>query len=192
MLIDIFGYGLNILLLCEPLPAHAWMSFASWESFRQQVPDATVTLATRRPTSGQHHGIFPWAYRLGVRSFFYTEDQDPAQIALRRDYLKTPMLVLPPGTMAMEPLSHSVLDRVNCGGVQDGADLVVGLKDLTPAPLIQLGEGCGGFVTEEWIDKCGHPFGRTGVYQRSNDLTVNERRVLLLWNRLCPIYDSVG
>jgi len=50
----------NITIVCDCLPHHDWMSFASWYSLGKRLPDARVSLECR------HCHLFAWARRLGV------------------------------------------------------------------------------------------------------------------------------
>lgn len=51
-----------IAIVCECVPCHDWMAFASWYSIRKRLPDCPVFLETRlsRP-------MFAWANRAGVK-----------------------------------------------------------------------------------------------------------------------------
>lgn len=52
----------KIAIICECVPAHDWMAFASWYSISKRLPDCTVELECRLSVP-----IFGWARRVGVR-----------------------------------------------------------------------------------------------------------------------------
>jgi len=50
----------NITIVCECLPCHDWMAFASWYSLSKRLPDSKISIECR------HCHLFGWARRLGV------------------------------------------------------------------------------------------------------------------------------
>lgn len=52
----------KIAIVCECVPAHDWMAFASWYSISKRLPDCVVELECRLTVP-----IFGWARRVGVR-----------------------------------------------------------------------------------------------------------------------------
>jgi hypothetical protein len=50
----------DIVIVCDCLPCHDWMAFASWYSLGKRLPDSKVSLECR------HCHLFAWARRLGV------------------------------------------------------------------------------------------------------------------------------
>jgi len=70
----------NIAIVCECLPCHDWMSFASWYSLSKRLPDSAVVLEVR------HCHLFSWARRLGVRIAGQSENSfkiSPSVVAVR-------------------------------------------------------------------------------------------------------------
>ena len=47
--------------------------------------------------------------------------------------------------------------------------------------------GVGEFVLSEWIDRLGAPFRYTSRFE-TDSMTVNELRILKLWERSSPLY----
>lgn len=52
----------SISITCECVPAHDWMAFSSWYSFKKFLPDCIVSLETKLTLP-----MFGWANRAGVR-----------------------------------------------------------------------------------------------------------------------------
>ena len=164
---DSLGDGLTVIIHGKPTHQHNWMAFASWYSCYVNLPDANVIVGIRRPLPGESFREYPWLHRTRTLSFQYTS------------FEKFPKsdLVIPAGTMVVAPPEPNLEIRQ--------------AKDEEPGWLVSFSEGCGRFVSSSWIDREGHPFGHVAAYERG-DLTVNERRVLSLWKRISPIFDSIG
>lgn len=54
--------GSKIIILCDCIPLHDWMSFASWYSIKKKLPEYEVILEISSKCQ-----FFAWARRLGVR-----------------------------------------------------------------------------------------------------------------------------
>jgi len=54
--------NLVIAIKCECMPAHDWMSFASWYSISKRLPDAKVEVQATLTVP-----IFGWARKVGVK-----------------------------------------------------------------------------------------------------------------------------
>lgn len=187
--VDFLGYNLNVLVTCSSKPVEAWKTFATYYSFCLNAPDAKLTFAIRRPSDPGDRGVLPWAQHLGLCCFFYGEGLDPVEISKKRNYVETPLLILPAGAMLLSELPQEILE---IEGELDGESLCCEAKSTEEVrPILRVEGGCGGFVMEKWIDNGGHPFRRIGVYQRG-EMTMNEIRVLSFWQKLSPVYDAIG
>jgi len=60
------GSGLSIVVECEYLKHHHWMTYASWYSLTKNLPDANVLIYCKR--SRETEPLFQWAVKL--RAFF--------------------------------------------------------------------------------------------------------------------------
>lgn len=184
-MIDKFGMGLSVLILCEATGGDNFMSCAAWYSLWKSLPDAKVAVACRRPESMRYE-VLRWAYRFHVPVFYYTED--PVRTALDRG-LAEPLLVLRSDVMCLSPLDDSQIGMLS-EGITNGETLCLAAKNASASPFCSLSGGCGAFVPSRWIDKDGHPFGKVDLLGRG-DLTVNEKRIFSLWRKLCPLYDTI-
>ncbi len=106
--------------------------------------------------------LFKWANRVGVKASRIREDG----------------IVLPPTVAAARDfdgsleISPSKSDRQTC--------------------LVDYNEGCGNFVTSEWINKTDIPFEKAVRRFRTQNVTVNEMAILTLWESCHHAYQSVG
>jgi hypothetical protein len=186
--INQFGNGLQVLILCEATGADNFLAFASVYSLQKHLPDAQLAIACKRPEQ-MMFDVFPWAYKLGI-PFFYYQKNEPTAVAIKRNYLKLPILTLSCDIMCLSPFDQEILDRIDPNGITDGCSLANSVKSQDLSSLCSIQEGCGSFVPASWIHKGGHPFGQTNLYGRGN-LTRNEKRVFDLWKKLCPVYDGI-
>lgn len=58
--------------------------------------------------------------------------------------------------------------------------------------FVDYADGCGNFVTDEWINKDEIPFERALRRFGTQNMTVNEMAVLALWESCHLVYQSVG
>jgi len=99
------------------------MSFASWYSIYKNLPDAEVALLCARGIrDSQCH--FNWPYRCGIH-FFQHENVGTkygwpplnkpyaACVALKQDLIRSPFLVIEPGTMMLRSFTQDVLEQLN-------------------------------------------------------------------------------
>lgn len=54
---------LTIIIECEPIFCHVWMSFSSWYSIQKKMPNSQVLLSVC------NSNLFGWANRCGVKIF---------------------------------------------------------------------------------------------------------------------------
>lgn len=52
----------SVAIVCECVPSHDWMAFASWYSIKKRIPDCVVMLETKLSAP-----MFGWSHRAGVR-----------------------------------------------------------------------------------------------------------------------------
>jgi hypothetical protein len=68
-----------------------------------------------------------------------------------------------------------------------------GILDVTHAKssemttFVDYSEGCGKFVTSEWINRLDVPFAKVDSF-RQDDMTANEIAVFKLWERMYHFY----
>lgn len=158
------GKGLGFIINCNLTPQHDWMAFASWYSISKNFPDAKIIVTAQRDIPSAE---FSWCRKCQVPLIQYKE------VLPELDVEKT--IVISPSVMA----------------VRSNDDLrIVSSKSSEQSSLVDYLDGCGRFVTNEWIHKKGSPFSRASAKFTAGDLTVNEIAILKLWER-CAIYDQL-
>lgn len=160
MKITATGKGLKIAIMCDNSERHNWMSIACWYSCLKNLPDAEVIVVTESHVPEKD--MFRWSYKFKVP--LLRHDQK-----VSNDFLR-----LPPFTMAVREYDENAVGPVCCKTDED-------------ATFVTYKNGCGKFKLLEWIDRRGAPFRYTPKFYTS-DITVNESKVLKLWERISPIY----
>lgn len=187
--IDQYGDGLTILIHGTPGVSFPWRSFSSWFSARKYLPDASVIVAIPRGDGSQNCTCF-WSWRLGVTHFTYRGGVDEArrQAAKRIEHPGF-WATMEAGTLILEAVQTEFLTRLKREGDFDSLSRLA--KDEEVCPVISIRSGVGSFVLENWIDRSDTPFRRSGLY-RQGSLSVNENRVLSLWEQMSQIYEAIG
>jgi hypothetical protein len=169
------GDGLTILIACDQLDHHDWMSFVSWYSIYKNLPDAKVIIACKRGQCNYQFG--GWTRRCNVEFFQHPDDTDPHESAINKKIIfsQDVVQVISPDVM--------VLDRYI-------GEKIVSSKSSELATFVSYLEGCGGFVLSEWIDKSEVPFGERAKRFIQKKITVNESRIIKLWERAYKAYTA--
>lgn len=177
MQVDFLGNGLTVVIQCEANGADNFLAFASWYSLTKNLPDAEVIIVCQRPTEIEMD-VFPWVYRVKV-PFFYYQKTFPVFKT------KNKVLTITPDIMCLGSLDKMTIDKINAN-----EDFVVKATNPEPAIFCSLKDGCGSFVPANWIHKRGHPFDKADVYLKGIS-TINEKKVFLIWKKLCPMYNGL-
>lgn len=157
-MIESTGDGLVVIISCEYIPCHNWMSFVSWFSIRRNLPDAKPVMLIKRGDPREY--LFGWAYRWKPPLLYYSEiDMDVFINKFAEE-----VIVIEPHTVAVRDYQGDL------GPVEAQSDQL--------SSFVSYSKGCGKFVTSEWIDKSRSPFRDNFT---SNELTVNELKVLKIW-----------
>ena len=119
MSITTTGDQLNILISCNYSLLHDWMSFASWYSISQNLPDAQVTLLCSREYP-LNQVIFNWPFRAGIRYFQHKKQGTlldnqlyAAYSALELGFIQQPFFVINPEMMCIRSFSKSLVRNLN-------------------------------------------------------------------------------
>lgn len=200
------GDGISVLICCDYLPHHHWMAFAAWYSIQKNMPDATVGIMCNRNLMKRK--CFDWAPKCDVKFDLHKPCSWEEQIkkAFDSEFLKPPIIAIKPHVMATREFGDEWREYFTMN-IQS-KDLVIAntdsliaefvpldicrsAKDDTPATFVTYDEGWGKFVTAKWIDKVACPFLKASQY-KSGELTISERRVGELWERMARIYQAVS
>ena len=143
------------------------MAFASWYSINKNLPDAKVVIASPRREYERTWLLFNWTYRLRVPLLFYTES-----------ITREANLVIPCTVMALR-----TYDTEHPGPVD--------VKSQEFATFVDYQEGCGRFIPSQWINRVAAPFRKAVKRLGTEDMTVNELKVLQMWEKLYILYTVV-
>lgn len=208
----------NLSVVIATETSKDWQTFSTWYSFYKNMPEAKVCIACMR--NGQlPFMLYQWTKRLQIPSFHYnpfSEDEKcnwikALKIAKARGFLTENVLIVRPLSICLEPIDTKVVtNRV----INEDAwffqnprpdDLLNGymleddrleLSDNTICfdanatedikPLVSYAKGCG-----KWIDTLkGCPFSNAAGLV-SDNMTVNENRIIELWQKMVSLYSAV-
>lgn len=208
---------LSVLIATET--SKDWQTFGTWYSFYKNMPEAKVCIACMR--NGQlPFMLYQWMKRLRIPSFHYnpfSEDEKcnwikAMTLAKKSGFLTENVVVVRPLVMNLEPFDVATFgsDKI----INEDAwflrnpnpnDMLNGYMlgdDTLPVseepfcvqanctedvkPLVSYSKGCG-----KWIDTLkGCPFSNAAGLV-SDDMTVNEKRIIELWQRMVSLYSAV-
>lgn len=182
------GDGLNILIGCDYLPHHDWMSFLCWYSLSKNLPDAKVTVACHRRL--MRYDFFGWTRKCKVPFILHKATDDEGQVATVD---ARPLLVIPPDVVCVRDFNESGFSPdVLADGVHRLVDgLSCDCKEDKPCVFVTYPGGWGKFVTGSWINKMSCPFS-VGVKYAQGNMTTNEVRIGRLWSAVTPLFQTVS
>jgi len=170
------GDGLGIIINCYPHTSDNWSAFACWYSFHKNLPDAKLVLAYNRMHA--EWDMFKWAHPCGVDIITYSSKDPNAVFSNTKvfDSKKVDLVkIISPQTMALRTYHPDIPGPVD-------------VQSNEPATLVTYEHRCGGFILSEWINRVEHPFhnaiGRFG----NVDPTLNEMKVLELWEKAGQLF----
>lgn len=191
MTISATGDGLNILIACDYLPHHNWMSFLCWYSITKNLPDASVFVAVHRKSITQN--LFMWTQKCKVPFILHKETNDEGQIEAAINYgVSKPMLVLSPDSICVRDFKEAGFSPESLSEVRLlDSELFCDCKEDRPCTFVTYSNGWGKFVTSSWINKMGCPFSSMVKYNQGY-LTANESRIGQLWIAATPLFLTVS
>ena len=167
------GKGLTVLISCNYDPHEDWMVFASWYSIFKNLPDAAIKIACLR--ANPFSEFFNWTTRCQVPFIQYSEkDKNVKELFQIED-----ALVIKPDVMAVWHY-----DAMAVGPASSKSD--------ENSTFVSYLDGCGKFVLGEWINTMRKsPFSMTSKLY-ADDLTLNEYRILKLWEKCTITYNTIA
>jgi len=175
--ISLTGKGLTVVVKSKYSPIHNWMTFSAWYSMWKNLPDAEVIIMCERGIYSKQ--LMSWAQRISVKFFSYCKDKDPVQVATINELITSGNKV-----MLFEEPCVVAADVFRDGKVVDS-------KSSETGTFVSYREGCGKFVVSRWIDKLETPFAGASTRLMTPSVTVNEMRVLKLWDKMSLVFDNV-
>ncbi len=167
IMININGDGLSVIIRCEYVKHHDWLSFASWYSISKCLPDAEVAIYCKMTDA--KNDIFAWPKKFKIL-FNLSENY-------KKLVSNSNTLIIDPWVIAVREYSDQLLGPVD-------------VKSKEAATFVDYKDGCGNFVIEEWIHNIETPFRRTYELY-ADDMSVNEWKVLKMWEQVSGIYDEI-
>ena len=165
------GDGLHVIIDCDYLPGYNWMSFSCWYSINKNLPDAQVMVAYQR--AEPKWDLFHWTRKCKVRLLSY--QYKPVWKAFGE---QGSVIVVSPESMAVR-----AYDPENVGPTE--------VKEEAFSTFVSYSKGCGRFNTPGWINKLGVPFWGAVRKFRTIDCTVDEIKILEMWERMYPLFSSI-
>jgi hypothetical protein len=145
------------------------MSFVAWYSVIKNLPNADVAVVCRRGKDAPSKEYFAWARRAKVKFFFY---ENFYQLKTDKQVIKIPSC-----TAALREY-----DPQTPGPVSVKTDVL--------ATFVDYSEGCGKFVTSEWINKDVGQDQNMSKFS-SLDMSINESKLLSLWEKSYQLYANL-
>lgn len=173
--ITISGDGLGVLIVCEHKPLHHWLAFASWYSIRKHLPDADIAITCEKD---EWKGLFGWAYKSKVPFMFHTRDTDTMLIAEAKLPQSKERLVISSYIMAVREYAAESVGPISA-------------KLDQTATFVSCQDGCGRFVPAIWENKMQAPFRRAVDLLNTENITVNEMKVLQIWQDCYTLYSMM-
>lgn len=187
MTISATGDGLNILIACDYLPHHNWMSFLCWYSLSKNLPDAKVFVASHRRL--MKHDLFVWTRKCNVPFILHKASDDEGQIQSAIEFgVSKPLLVISPNSICVRDFDEAGFSTESLSEISWlNDDISCDCKEARSCPFVTYSNGWGKFVMSSWINKMSSPF-LFGVKYSKGDLTANEIRIGKLWNAVTPLF----
>lgn len=206
----------NVLIATEV--GKDWQTFGTWYSFYKNMPNANICISCMR--NGQlPFMLYQWTKRLKIKTFHHNPfSEDPKanlikamMIAKSEGFLLENVLVVKPLVMCLEPFDLPEVEQIineealffknpkptdimNSYILEDNK-LELSKETLchqansteNVEPLISYSKGCG-----KWIDTLkGCPFSNAAGLV-SDDITVNEKRIIELWQKMVSLFSAVA
>lgn len=194
MSISFIGKGLSIVISCDFVVHHDWMSFLAFWSMKKNLPDAKMALACRRLAQAD---IFNWARKCSVPLIFhnYETKEEIKDLILKnkKSKLTEPLLMISPNMAFLRDFEEAGFDTQGFRNNFD-AEKIDGLvseaKSQNTTVCCDYSGGWGNFVTNEWINKQSIPL--SGVNFSAGIMSPNERRLAALWESATNMYQSIS
>jgi len=199
-MIGITGERLSVLLCCEHVLHHEWMSFISWYSFQRNLPDAKFSMLSTR--AGMKYDIFRWTKRAGIQ-FEITNNLDPMHrlaYAIKKGMATLPVLVIRPEVLCVREFDND--PNFLYGNRHKGSCMLVS-EDGKPSiyderlcyeasepdfcNFVTYEKGWGNFKIDQWLNKSGNPLQRR-LRHSNGAVGINERRIASMWDGATEVF----
>jgi hypothetical protein len=147
------------------------MAFASWYSIHKNLPDAEVTVSPMR--GDPKYDLFHWTRKCKVPLIYYV---GPNVVPFGE--IHQGLVVVPVYAMAVRAFDSGNLGPSN-------------VRSMESSTFVSYENGCGKFNTAEWIHKIRAPFRSARRKFGRISCSVNEVKVLDLWERMHRLFTSI-
>lgn len=181
------GENLSILISCDYLRHHHWMSFLTFYSLKMNLPDAKVYVAS--PRRVMHDKLFDWTRRCNVPLFFHKDMTEIEQIdGFLKKFTPENLLVLHPNQICVRSFEQSGYEY-KLDGMTRGVDdeLTSDCKSEKITSFVSYDHGWGTFNMDSWINKRGCPL-IPQLKFTTNQMTPNEMRISKIWQSASNIF----
>lgn len=205
------GTGVSVLINSKYDYFHNWMSYAAWYSLQRNLPGAKVALAV--PRRGLDLMLYHWAYRCDIRFMMYRNVEKmnkmfAVYLALKRNLVRQPLIVMDADVMALGELELPSVDFAVDDNVwyfnnqpvekfeeaiNKGGDVsLFGDGPVFGSTFANYRWKCGNFLKKNWLrGKVKPPFNAGDAF-RSHDLSLEESKIIDLWNQMGDMYDFLN
>lgn len=190
-MVSYLGEGLNVVISCDHIPGHNWMSYLCWYSVRQNLPDSKISIICKRENvSGS---LFLWTKKVNVPFRMYSGDSYHSILAS----YASPCLVVPPYCVAIRDfeeagISTELLKEKEFTFLED-TKLVCdcNLDDYTIFSSYK--KGWGHFITADWLNKIECPLSFSILKNFSKrSMSLSERKIEGLWNSSVRLFQTIS
>jgi hypothetical protein len=188
-MVSYLGKNLNIIISCDHIPGHNWMSYICWYSIRKNLPDANVSLVCKRHNVSGY--LFLWTKKVGVPFKMYSSSEDIIST------YKKPNLVVPPFCLAVRDFDEAGIDpsfiKDNDSILLEDTNLVCDAKEDKFSVFCSYEDGWGRFITKEWINKTDCPLSFFSLKKfSSSNMSLNEKLVKNMWDSSLRLFQAIS
>ena len=204
-MVSFTGENLSVLLCCSHSLHHEWMTFFSWYSFQQNLPDAKFAILCNRKDI--KFNLFNWTKRLNIPFEITKNDNHLSCLgyAIKKSYVQYPVMIIGPDIVCLQELDsedklinseknykkndYYVIQNPN-NFLEKNDDFFVDVRDKKVSRFVSYSSGWGNFNISSWINKVGNPL---NVYSKYDGtvLSINERRLSNIWKDASNVFHSV-
>ena len=159
---------MHVVIECNYLPGHDWISFACWYSIYENLPDASVEVYVER--SFPKWTLFNWPRKINVPLKFGKNKNINNQTGKK-------VISVPFCTMAVRSYNKD--------------SIVSDIRSENFSTFVTYLNRCAGFNTDRWINSLRAPFDDAERKFRTLDCYADEIKVLKQWERMLMLHSSL-